>query len=74
MPEAFWEMERRRLMGNRMSEIEGYAALEYPRESVAAILKMIDRPTPSDGWRHRRFVPGPTPSRIGPPSPAPSDP
>jgi len=47
MPEAFWEMERRRLMGNRTYEIEGYAALEYPRESVATVLRMIDsRPKP----------------------------
>ena len=74
MPDAYWEMERRRLLGNRTSAIEGYAALEYPRESVAAVLKMIDRPTPRNGWRLRRPVARLAPYRIGPTSPAPNDP
>jgi len=73
MSVAYWEMERRRLMGNRTSEIEGYAALEYPRESVAAVLRMVDQPAPRFGWRRHRPVLGSTATRIGAPSPAPSD-
>jgi hypothetical protein len=70
MSEAYWEMERLRMMGNRAREIEGYAALEYPRESVAAVLRMLDVPTKSSGWRLR----GPRPGRSPAPVPAPRTP
>ena len=41
------------MMGNRAREIEGYAALEYPRESVAAVVRMVEGPSKSSGWRLR---------------------
>jgi hypothetical protein len=42
MSEAYWEMERRRMMGSRARAIETYAALEFPRESLAAVIRMTD--------------------------------
>ena len=52
------------MMGNRAREIEGYAALEYPREPVAAVVRMVEGPSKSSGWRLR----GPRLGRAGTPS------
>jgi len=58
MPEAFWEMERRRVLGVRTSEIAGYAALEYPRESTAYVLRMVDvSPARQARWFRKSVLP-----------------
>jgi hypothetical protein len=59
MTGAYWEMERRRLMGSRIREIERFAALEYPRESLAAVLRMAEPPAKPNGGKPR----GPRPVR-----------
>jgi hypothetical protein len=58
MTGAYWEMERRRLMDNRNREIAEYAALEYPREPLAAVLRMAATPAKRNGGRLRGPRPG----------------
>jgi hypothetical protein len=64
MTGAYWEMERRRLMNNRNWEVAQYAALEYPREPLAAVLRMAEPPAKPNGGRLR----GPRPGRTAAPS------
>lgn len=55
MTGAFWEMQRRQILGNKAWEIEVYAALEHPQESVATVLQIVDNHPKPKGWRPRRL-------------------
>ena len=65
MTGAYWEMEQRRLMGSRYREIAGYVALEYPRESVAAVVRMADSPPKPNGRGAREPRPFRAPAPAG---------
>lgn len=63
MPDTIWEFERRRTYSKWIQGIEEYAALEYPREPISAVLRLVEpEPAPTRGKFHRATRTTPTPT------------
>lgn len=62
MPDRIWEFERSKTYSKWTRGIEEFAALEYPKESVSAVLRLIEpEPAPQalGSRRATRTVPLP---------------